>query len=126
MKIASSCTISRTGIGTVRLASRLQPDERPTGQALRGGQRGPSTQERKTAKKAPPDYSRLDAVQVWPIGGARSRNHKKMANDLVDGKRTNPRAYDPAVHTFSGPSTNIGSRKPLGQVPSGNKAVRPS
>jgi hypothetical protein len=28
-------------------------------------------------KKAPPGKSRLDDVQVWQTGGARSRNHKK-------------------------------------------------
>jgi hypothetical protein len=34
-------------------------------------------------KKAPPGNACLDEIQIWPTGGARSRNHKKMSRPAL-------------------------------------------
>jgi hypothetical protein len=59
-----------------------------------------------TTKKRPSDTLAWMKFQVWQTGGARSRNHKKMAVQLDHCARIAPCA-GPAFGTSSGPKLNI-------------------
>jgi hypothetical protein len=78
-----------------------------------------SPRESAANKKTPPGYACLDDFQVWPTGGARSRNHKKMGSPALPFVAKLFAAPGAAVCTSSGPKPNIGAGCHLEQVPSG-------
>jgi hypothetical protein len=79
--------------------------------------------ERSSTKKAPPDCACLDEDQVLPIGGARSRNHKKMGCPASHCAGNLFTAQEPALGALSGPQTNVFAICHAQQVPSGTKCA---